>query len=268
MTAVLSKLEDSMTSKEFQAAIDEHQFRLVFQPQIDCSTRKLRGFEVLVRWDHPKAGLVMPDTFIPVAEELGMIGAITEQIITMALDWYKNTPKVHGTSISVNISGKSLLDAEFSMWLRDACQNASLPPRRVILEISEAATAHDHVLARVSLGRLRDLGFRVSVDHFGVSQSSLTGISDLPLWEVKVDKSIAMAGGPEAHETIKAIVNEGKSLGLTVVTEGVEDRETLQYLRSIGCNVAQGYYIACPMGGDLVEDWMVAHDEAREQNLL
>ena len=259
-----------MTKADFQAAIDENQFRLVFQPKIDCATRMLSGFEALVRWDHPERGLVMPELFIPLAEGFDLIGKMTDQIVGLALDWYSHTPEVQDTSISINVSERTLDDPEFPDRLRKACEKAGVEPEVLILEFSVESALKDEKLSHIAFGRLLEAGFRVSVDHFGIGSETIDSLRQLPISELKVDKSISINSSlsSEYKTRIKSLIGEGQKLGLSMVIEGVEDRETLHYLRTVGCDLAQGYYVACPMGGDLVSDWIVAHNHARERNLL
>ena len=147
---------------------------------------------------------------------------------------------------------------------------AAISTELVILEVAESAAMDDQLLTLDLFARLRTNGFRVSIDHFGITESKSAMLARLPFSEIKIDKSIALADSKsyESQENIRSKVELGHRLGLSVVTEGVEDRETLDFLRRIGCDLAQGYFIACPLNGDLVTDWMFGRDEARLRRLL
>ncbi|MDR3689277.1 MAG: EAL domain-containing protein [Fimbriimonas sp.] len=259
-----------MTKQDLEVAISEKQIRLVYQPKIECATGALTGFEALARWDHPELGLVMPDLFIPLAEQSGLIDAITDQVAGQALRWYGDTPAVQGLTLSINLSEKSLGNMELADRLKAKCAEAGISEGCVILEIAEQSAMDDQLLTLDMFAGLRMLGFRVSIDHFGLRETSTPLLARLPFSEIKIDKSIALADSRsfESQEYIKSKVDLGHRLGLSVVTEGVEDRETLEFLKKIGCDIAQGYYIACPMSGDLVTDWMYGRDEARMRRLL
>jgi len=248
-----------ITHDDLLSAIEYHEFRLAFQPKIDCKTRVLVGFETLVRWHHPTMGIVMPDQFIPLSEQLGLIGPITQQVVDQALSWYASTPAVQRLSISINISAKTLGDLEFTDWLDKMCREAEIPNDVVVLEITETATMVDQLSALDMFTRLRVKGFHVSIDDFGIGHSSLAMLARLPFSEIKVDKAFAMTAGTseESKAIIRSTVSLGHSLNLIVVAEGVEDEETLNFLCDIGCDFAQGYYIARPLSGDQFLEWMV-----------
>jgi len=259
-----------MTQADLVAAIEKKQFRLVFQPKIDCITRKLTGFEALVRWDHPDQGMIMPDQFIPLSESLGLIGQVTEQIILLALEWYAKTPEIHGTTISINLSDQTILDPNFATWLSQTCEAAGVPEESILLEFSVRASLKDLPTSRSAFSKLQGFGFGVSIDHFGLGDETVEQLAVLPISELKVDKTLSISGGLslEYRSKIESIVAAAHAKSVPVVVEGIEDRDTLQYLRAVGCEGAQGYYIACPMGGDLVPEWLAAHNESREKHLL
>ena len=216
-----------MTREDLLVAIEKRQFRLVFQPKIDCISRRLTGFVALVRWDNPEKGLVM-------------------------------------------LSDHTIVDSNFAGWLNQACDEASVPQDAIILEFSVKASLKDLPTSRAAFSRLQGYGFGVSIDHFGLGDETVESVAALPITELKVDKTISISGGlgMEYRSRIESIVNAAHSRSLPGVVEGIEDRDTMQYLRAVGCEGAQGYYIACPMGGDIVPEWLAAHNESREKHLL
>jgi len=259
-----------ITMADVQEAIDQRQFRMMFQPKIDCLTRLARGFEALARWYHPERGLIMPDRFIPLAERAGLIGAITDQVVDLSLQWFSSIPVHSHLSISINVSAKTLGSLDFPDKLQQTCRQYSIPSTQVILEVTETAATDDQLLALDMFTRLRMKGFHVSIDDFGIGNSSLALLARLPFSEIKVDRSFAMTASKsrDSRAIIKSTVDLSHSLDLRVVTEGVEDAETLDYLQEVGCDFAQGYYIARPMSGDQTLDWMSQWSAARKHNLL
>ncbi|MDR3689272.1 MAG: EAL domain-containing response regulator [Fimbriimonas sp.] len=252
------------TLEDLLSAIREQQLSLVYQPKIDCRTKDLMGFEALVRWQHPTRGNVMPDQFIPLAERHGLIGAITDQVVEMGLRWFSGLPNSTDLSLSVNISAKTMGDMGFVDKLLSSCHEARVSANNLILEITETAAMDDQLLALDLFTRLRMKGFHVSIDDFGIGNSSLALLARLPFSEIKVDKSFAMSAtrSEESRAIIKSTVDLSHSLDLTVVTEGVEDSATLEFLNDIGCDLAQGYFIARPMPGDAVEGWVLQRQDS------
>ena len=242
---------------DIQRGMQEEEFFLSYQPVITCPKRKLKGFEALIRWQHPVHGLVMPDSFIGVAESTGLIHDLTNQVVAMSLKWLGSSPVLHRKTLSINVSAKSLDDKEFPDRLGAAARSAGISPSDVILEVTETAAASDELLALDLFTRLRVKGFKVSIDDFGIGTSSLSLLARLPFSEIKVDRSFAMASqeSEEARAIIRSTVDLSRNLNLDVVTEGVENKATLDYLDVVGCDFAQGYYIARPMTGEQAIDW-------------
>lgn len=256
VAAVAGIRKEDITEADLRAAIDEHQFDVVYQPKIHCRSGKLAGFEALVRWRHPALGMVMPDSFIERAEQLDLIGAITEQILDQALHWMRGVdPRL---SLSVNLSAKALADIGLADRLARLCRDAGIDPDRLILELTETTAMEDPVLALDLVMRLRMKGFHVSIDDVGTGYSSMAQLARLPFSEMKVDKSFVMtaSASEESRTIISSIVELGHKLDLRVVAEGVEDEETLDFLHRAGCDYVQGFFIARPMPGDAVADWI------------
>ena len=253
-----------------EAALHRSEFQLNYQPKIDCQTRELVGFEALVRWPKPTGGFVPPDAFIPIAERHNLIKSLTDQIVDMALLWKASTVPAKDLSLSINISALTLSDREFADSLESKCRFFGIDPSRIILEVTETAAMEDRLLALDLFTRLRVKGFLVSIDDFGIGNSSLALLARLPFSEVKVDKSFAMTArsSEESRAIIKSTVDLSRSLNLSVVTEGVEDIETLEYLTVIGCGQAQGYYIAKPMAPEVIPNWIGSTSELSANRLM
>ena len=247
-----------ITSSDIRKAIQSEHFRLDYQPKVNCVSRRVTGFEALIRWDCPIKGLIMPDRFIQLSEELGLIGLITDQVVDNALNWHQSMAEIDKLSISINLSANSLQDLDLANWLEKMCDQAGIKKELVVLEITETAALGDQLLALDIFTRLRMKGFGVWIDDFGVGNSSLRVLARLPFSGIQLDKSFAMTAttSQESRIIIKSTVELSHSLGLLVIAEGVEDRETLDFLQEIGCDHAQGYYISRPMSGSTAADWM------------
>jgi len=246
------------TERDLQRAIEEDQFRLVYQPKVACASGALLGFEVLVRWAHPAAGIVMPARFLPLAERLDLMGAITKRIFHRAACWMAREEPLPGLSVSVNLSGRTLANIDFADYLAGVLRDASVDPARVTLELTETAAMDDPVAALDLMTRLRVKGFHLSLDDFGTGYSSMVQLARLPFSELKVDKSFVISApkSQESRTIIRSVVDLGHNLGLRVVAEGVEEEETLGFLRELGCDVVQGFLIGRPMPAHAIAQWM------------
>jgi EAL domain-containing protein (putative c-di-GMP-specific phosphodiesterase class I) len=247
-----------ITPLDLQNALDRHEFILAYQPKIECKSGLTVGFEALVRWKHPDRGIVMPDVFIPVAENVGLIDALTEQIFEQSLEWFSQFFPQSIPQLSLNISAKSLVDIQMADDLSALCSRYRIAPECVVLELTETSAMVDPILSLALLTRLRLKGFQLSIDDFGTGFSSMVQLVRLPFSEIKVDKSFVMQAqnSSEARSVIKSIIDLGHSLGLLVTAEGVENFKTLDYLNSLGCDLAQGYFIARPMTGEAARNWV------------
>lgn len=250
-----------VTRSDLEVALDHHEFVMAYQPKIACKSGAIAGFEALVRWQHPERGLVMPDAFIPVAEESSLITSLTAQIVEQSLAWFTSAFLQSSLSLSLNISARSLIDLELADKLSAICRRFQLPTERIVLEVTESSAMIDPVLSLDLLTRLRVKGFHLSIDDFGTGFSSMVQLVRMPFSEIKVDKSFVLqtSHSQESRTIIKSIVDLGHSLGLVVVAEGVEDQQTLDYLNTLRCDLAQGYLIARPMLGDAARQWAQQH---------
>jgi len=258
--------KEKLPVRHVQAAEDDlrralrlREFEVYYQPKIDCLTGIVTGFEALVRWRHPKAGLVMPDAFIVLAERYGLIHELTEEVLRQSFAWIAKSDPDLGWSLSVNLSPQSLTNRKLVDSLSELCSDHGLDPQRVILEVTETGAMDRPTEALDLLTRLRLRGFQIAIDDFGRGYSSMVQLVRMPFTELKIDRAFAMAATrtAESEAVLKSAVDLGHSLGLKVVAEGVDDDVTLRYLRDIGCDLAQGFLIAEAMTGDEVVPWMV-----------
>jgi EAL domain-containing protein (putative c-di-GMP-specific phosphodiesterase class I)/FixJ family two-component response regulator len=249
-----------ISDDELKRALASHEMRVVYQPKVECATGCLAGLEALARWAHPRFGLIMPDQFIPFAEESGLIDALTDEVLDQALDLlctqFPGRPAC--ISMSINLSAKTLTDPAFVDRVTDRCSSRDIDPGRLIFELTETSAMEDPVTSLALLTRMRMKGFQLSIDDFGTGYSSMLQLVRMPFSEIKVDKSfvITMRQSRESRTVVKSIVDLGRSLGIKVAAEGVEDSDMLDYLKQIGCDLAQGYFIGRPMQGDQIARWM------------
>jgi EAL domain-containing protein (putative c-di-GMP-specific phosphodiesterase class I) len=241
-----------ITIEAIRRGLEQREFELAYQPKINCATGRLTGFEALVRWRDPTVGLIMPDQFISLVEDSSLIDELTNQVCNIALRWLASSQSRPELTMSVNISVRNLRDIYLAERLSDLCGELDLDPDRVILELTETSAMDEAATSLALLTRLRMRRFHLSIDDFGTGYSSMIQLVRLPFSEMKVDRSFVMnaAKSEESRTVIKSIVDLGHGLGLTVTAEGVEDAQTLTYLKEIGCDLAQGYYIARPMPAD------------------
>ena len=218
-----------------------------FQPLVAISNERVIGFELLARWQHPTRGLVPPAEFIPVAEQVGLIGPITGQLLHRACSVAASWPD--DIFVACNVSPLQLRDQSLPGMVRAALQESGLAPHRLELEITESALVGDLALAREVLNEVRSLGVRLALDDFGTGYSSLHHLKMLPFDKVKIDASFvgAMTRDLDSRKIVSAVVGLGQSLELTTVAEGIEDQETAAMLRELGCDVGQGWLFGRPL---------------------
>ncbi|MBV8979704.1 MAG: EAL domain-containing protein [Acidimicrobiia bacterium] len=253
---------------ELRQAIDAGQLVLHYQPKAAIADGKVEAVEALVRWEHPVRGLVYPDSFIPVAEQTDLIDKLTDWVLARALDDIKATSgRYAGLAVAVNVSARSLSKRDFAGRVQAALEEAGVPPTRLIIEITETALIADPERAGSALAELDGAGVRVSIDDFGQGQTSLGYLSNLPVHELKIDKSFVfdMLSNPAHAAIVRSIVDLGHNLQLRVVAEGVETDDVLGGLRETGCDVAQGYLLARPMGFLALQAWLAERTRARRQ---
>ena len=279
--------DSDISRNDLLHALENKQITLVYQPKINCRTGLLAGFEALARWSHPLHGPIGPDRFIPLAERYGLIDTLTESVMVQGLRWLSQLPtqldrspefdylrrRLKEITLSINISASSLNNIDLFERMDEYCQSMGIRPDRLIFELTESCAMEDPISSLDILTRLRMKGFHLSIDDFGTGYSSMLQLARLPFSEIKIDKSFVMtaAESKESRTVIKTIIDLGHGLGLYTSAEGIERDETLEYLRSIGCDLAQGYAIARPMPPDAVLDWLREGrltDESRRLQVL
>ena len=253
------------TLEELRVALREDQLVLHYQPKIDLSNGAVRGVEALVRWVHPLRGLLFPDAFLVLVEEAGMMPAMTQIVFEKALDqaaiWQQQGRPL---SVAVNLSASSLVDDELPERIDAMVAERGLSPSVLVLEVTEDFLMADRDRARAILTRLRATGVRISVDDFGTGYSSLAYLRDLPIDELKLDKSFVMpmANDPHATALVASTIDLAHSLGLRMVAEGVENSIAYADLSGYGCDVAQGFYMSRPIPAAELDEWLARREVA------
>ncbi len=246
---------------DLKTAIDGQQLVLFYQPKMTIETNTVDQVEALVRWKHPVRGLIGPDIFIPIAEKTGQINALSRWVFTEAIDQYLRWKKQGITlGIAVNLSAENLANQEFTQWILDMTIQHDVPPSAFTLEITEDAVVADPEAAIEVLCRWKLHGFRLSIDDYGTGYSSLVQLKQLPVDELKIDKSFILQLLHHADDQIivESTILLAHNLGLTVVAEGIENGETLDWLRRRACEKAQGFFVSRPVPADALEQWLAS----------
>jgi diguanylate cyclase (GGDEF)-like protein/PAS domain S-box-containing protein len=248
-------------SNELRQAIRTGELTMEFQPQLDLRSRQIHGVEGLARWRHPRLGYVPPDEFIAHAEQSGLIQELTLWTLQAALSQMINW-KTSGIDIglSVNLSAKSLQDNALADTLRELMVTYPINPALLTLEITESALVSDPVIAKRNVQRLADLGIRLSIDDFGTGYSSLAYLQQLPLHELKIDKSFVfeMLSSHNENVIVRSTIDLAHNLGLSIVAEGVESLEHVEALSKLNCDIAQGFFISPALPADLLNQWLAS----------
>jgi diguanylate cyclase (GGDEF)-like protein len=250
--------------EEFRSALGTGQIVLHYQPKVDLTTGRVVGVEALVRWQHPTRGLLYPDAFLELVEAAGLMRPMTEEVLSTALDQVA-TWRVAGraVAVAVNLSPSILVDVTLPDHVAVRLAERRLPASALELEITEESLMADRARARKILSALRDHGVKISVDDFGTGYSSLAYLRDLPIDELKLDKSfvLPMSDDPRAVALVTSTIGLAHSLGLRMVAEGVENGHVYRTLARVGCDEAQGYHLAKPLPADELELWFARREQ-------
>jgi diguanylate cyclase len=248
----------AQTEADLLRAVEEREFRLLYQPQVDLRSGKIVGLEALLRWDHPERGVVEPAEFLWLAEETGLITKIGEwalrQSCLQARAWGARSGSP--LRVSVNLSARQHRDPGLVDLVERILTETRTDPESLCLEITESVVVNDAEGAGATLRALKGLGVKLSIDEFGTGHSSLGSLKRFPLDMLKVDRSFVSGLGtdPEDAAIVTAIINLAHSLGLGTVADGVETKEQVDELRTLGCDVGQGFYFARPRPSDAIAE--------------
>jgi diguanylate cyclase (GGDEF)-like protein len=246
-------------SAELRRALVDSQLVLHYQPVVDMTQGRVAGVEALVRWRHPERGMVPPGDFLPLAEESGLIVPMSEAVLAMAISQVARwTAGGYQIPVSVNLSPRWLQTTDVPDVVDRMLAEHGVPARLLRLELTENVVLSDPEETLPKLLRLREMGVGLSLDDFGTGYSSMTHLRRLPVDELKVDRGFvqAMASVPQDAVIVRAAIELGHNLGMSVVAEGVEDADTLAEVVAAGCTLAQGFFFAQPLPADELEAWV------------
>jgi EAL domain-containing protein (putative c-di-GMP-specific phosphodiesterase class I) len=244
---------------ELRRALREDELVLHFQPKVRLSDGSITSVEALIRWQHPTRGLLSPDDFLPVAEQTGLIDDLTTWVIDSALTQAARWSDMgRPLAVAVNVSARNLCRPSFARQVIAQLEAHSAHPSTLLVEITETALMSDIDRALANLATLTAHGVQVSLDDFGKGQTSLGYLHRLPLYELKIDRAFVtdMSTHVSNAAIVRSVVDLAHDLGFRVVAEGVEDELTLDQLRGLGCDYAQGYFITRPQTFDSLTLWL------------
>jgi len=252
--------ERTRLEHDLRRALERDEFRLYYQPVVGVDSGRIMGMEALVRWEHPERGLVLPEKFVPLAEETGLIVPIGKWVLReacrQAKEWQERYPSEMPLMVGVNLSARQLEHPGFVAEVEEALRDSRLDPRTLTLEITESAVVKDEERNIEAMRRLEALGIRFALDDFGTGYSALAYLRRLPVGLLKLDRSFLERVGEEAETEVllSGVISIASGLGLYVLAEGVETPEQLALVKSLGCDLAQGYYFSEPLPNEaLVE---------------
>jgi len=250
---------DLSLKSELRAAIQSDQLCLYYQPQIDHHSQRVVGLEALVRWSHPQRGFLAPDQFIPLAEDAGLIGALTHWVLRTALTQLVALQKKgYDLTMAVNLSARNLHDMELPASISVLLAESGIAPQNLILEITESAVMANPSDGLTILTELDRMGVTLAIDDFGTGYSSLGYLKRLPVDELKIDKSFVMDMEQNENDAVivRSTIDLAHNLGLKVTAEGVETQDAWYILGILGCDCSQGYFMGRPMPVDKLEAWL------------
>ncbi len=251
----------STLTGQLHQSVAQRELMLHYQPKVNLKTGKLEAVECLVRWQHPTRGVLYPDTFLPLAESTGYVKTITTDVLELALRqcaaWELDGLNIH---VAVNISTRDLDDEDVPSRVEALLDDTMVQAEHLIVEITETGVMGNPTRAIANLHALKKKGIRISIDDFGIGQSSLAYLQKLPADELKIDKSFVMQLDDSNLAILKSTIAVGHALGMRVIAEGIEDQQAVDTLKSLGCDVGQGYFFGRPMGPDALFQSKLAQD--------
>ena len=246
------------TETDLWRAVQRHELRLYYQPMVALDTERVTGFEALVRWQHPRRGLLLPEEFIPLAEEMGVsapLGAwVIKEACRAAGEWQRSFPRAVPVSVSVNLSARQFAQSDVLALAAEALAESGLAAASLRLELTESVVMEEPEAAAAKLGRLKDLGIAVDIDDFGTGYSSLSHLRRFPIDALKIDRSFVsrMDCDVDDHEIVRTIVTLAANLGVAAIAEGVETLEQKVRLQGLRCGYGQGFLFSRPVEGTAV----------------
>jgi len=239
--------------QELRAALENREFQLYYQPIVSIESNQIVSFEALIRWSHPRRGLLLPDEFLPIAEESGLILPIGKWVLKEACaqlkKWHKKYPWIHNVSVNVNISNRQFAQMNFIEDVVETLQTTHLNAEYLKLEITENVLISNYAAANKVFLQLRDMGIQLQIDDFGSGYSALGYLQHFPISAIKIDKSFIEEIGKnhKGDKLIRAILSMTRELGMVTVAEGIETNEQLKELKDLSCNFGQGFLLSRPL---------------------
>ena len=247
---------------QLRRGIERGELFLHYQPKIDLKTREVVGIEALVRWQHPDRGMIPPNDFIPLAEHTGMIGPLTMSVLDMALAQVKIwADGGHHIPVAVNVSARNLSDDEFANKVKGLLVKHAVASGLLEVEVTESAVMLEPEKAARILKELHAIGVRIAIDDFGAGYTSLAQLKNLPISELKIDKSFILTMDSNADDAmiVKSMIDLGHSLNMKVVAEGIETAHALNSLGDLQCDIGQGYHLCRPALPEALMQWYSQH---------
>jgi len=244
---------------ELRQALERHEFRLFYQPKVNLASGEVTGVEALVRWKHPRDGLVLPDVFIPLMEQTGMLRALTPWMLDEALaQSHALTQQGHALTVALNLSARDLLAPHLVETFAEQLEAHGVAASQIEIEITESTLMSERERAQDALARLAEMGIKIAIDDFGVGYSSLAYLRNLPVDTIKIDRSFVIGMGYQEDDAaiVHTSVDLAHNLGLDVVAEGVESDDVLRRLHDLGCDAGQGNFISRPLTADELQVWL------------
>jgi EAL domain-containing protein (putative c-di-GMP-specific phosphodiesterase class I) len=244
---------------ELREGIIQNEFEVYFQPKVNFTSGKVAQVEALARWHHPAKGFMPPNQFVPLAEETGHIKKLTlwllEKSIEQCSQWYQNNLPI---GVSVNLSVKDLLNKNLTTHIKELIKKYNIDPAWLTLEITESAFMHDPNSAIAAINKLSEIGVLFSIDDYGTGYSSLSYLRKIPVHELKIDQSFIqeITRLDRVNHIVRSTIELGHSLQISVVAEGVEDMDTYDLLKEMGCDLGQGYLFSHPISSKDFSQWL------------
>jgi len=253
------RLEHLTLASELRQAIESGDLVIHYQPKVDIATESIVGVEALVRWQHPEKGMIPPDLFIPMAEETGIIHPFTAWLISETSRQIRCwQDKGIDLIVAINLAPRNLLEADLPEQLQRAIRHCNISPSNFMMEITERGLIAEPQRAMATLDRIHNIGIPISIDDFGTGYSSLAYLKDMPIDELKIDKTFISGMNQDASSLtiVQMVIQMAHFLGLEVIAEGVESAEEWRQLDLLACDRAQGYYMGKPMPSEQLESWL------------
>jgi EAL domain-containing protein (putative c-di-GMP-specific phosphodiesterase class I) len=244
---------------ELHHAIASNELTLHYQPKVDIGADRVSGVEALVRWNHPVHGLMAPEQFIPLAEQVGLIKPLTDRVLDAALQqvqaWQQNGVRL---PVSVKVTAASVEDPAFPKQMAARLERFGVPAANIEIELKETADITNPQQALDCLRQLKEMGFAIAIGDFGHGDSSMLFVTEYLVANIKLDRSLvqSMAESKGGIMAVRSAVNLGRTLGINVVAKGVENQDSWNVLRGFGCNAAQGFFMSAPLPPVELVDWL------------